>query len=134
MFSRLTSSPLPGLALCLAVTTAAFALNDLQQRAFGHIWLEPLVLAILLGVAARTFLPIGALWQPGIAFSAKTLLEVAVVLLGFSLSAGTILAVGPVLLTGIAAIVAVAVLSSYGIGRALGLTQCMALLVACGTA
>ncbi len=39
----------------------------------------------------------GSAWAPGIAFSAKVLLEVAVVLLGASVSAATVLALGPAL-------------------------------------
>jgi len=99
---------------------------------FGRAWLETLVLAILLGAAIRTAWRPGARWKPGIDFSAKALLEVAVVLLGASLSAATVLAVGAGLLLGIAAVVAVAIPVSYAIGRALGLPARMAVLVACG--
>ena len=90
------------------------------------------MLAILLGAAVRTAWAPGPRWQAGITFSAKTLLEVAVALLGASLSLGTMLAVGPALLAGILGVVAIAVVSSYAIGRALGLPQRMAVLVACG--
>jgi len=92
------------------------------------------VLAILLGTLVRTLWTPGATWQPGIGFSAKLVLEVAVVLLGASVSAATILAAGPGLLAGIVAIVAVAIVASYAIGRTLGLPQRMAILVACGNA
>jgi hypothetical protein len=44
---------------------------------------------------------------PGIGFSAKTLLEIAVVLLGASLSAAIVWALGPFLLIGIAIVVAI---------------------------
>jgi uncharacterized integral membrane protein (TIGR00698 family) len=60
------------------------------------------------------------------------MLEVAVVLLGATVSFGTLLAVGPALLIGIVGVVLVAVFASYAIGRALELTPRMALLVACG--
>jgi uncharacterized integral membrane protein (TIGR00698 family) len=123
---------IPGLLLCLAVTAGAFGLDAAQSHLFGRTWLEPLVLAILLGAAVRTALPALPSCQAGIDFSAKFLLEVAIVLLGCSLSAATILAVGPALLLGIAGIVAVTVSSSYGIGRAVGLPRRMAMLVACG--
>jgi uncharacterized integral membrane protein (TIGR00698 family) len=43
-----------------------------------------------------------------------------------------VLAAGPSLLAGIAAVVALAIAASYGIGRALGLSRRMAMLVACG--
>lgn len=123
---------LPGVALCVAVTLAALALEHAEAALFGRAWLEALVLAILIGTAVRTAWPPGARWRPGIEFSAKTLLEVAVVLLGASVSAATVLAIGPWMLLGIAGVVAVAILASYGIGRLLGLPVRMALLVACG--
>src|SRR5256885_170339 len=83
----------------------------------GHPYLEGLVIAILLGVAIRAFWTPGQVWKPGIAFSAKTLLEIAVVLLGASLSAVTVIALGPILLIGIAIIVAVAIVTSYALCR-----------------
>jgi len=123
---------LPGIALCLAVTGAAFALQGLEEALFGRAWLEPLVLAILVGTAVRSLWTPGHHWFPGISFSAKFLLELAVVLLGASVSAATILAAGPGLLIGIAGVVAVAIGASFVMGRALRLPPRMALLVACG--
>jgi uncharacterized integral membrane protein (TIGR00698 family) len=123
---------LPGLALCGAVTLAGWGLQDLEQRFFGKAWLEALVLAILVGTAIRTVWDMHPRWYPGIRFSAKTLLEIAVVLLGASLSAETVWAIGPLMLIGIAAIVTIAIGISYAIGRGLGLPRRMAMLVACG--
>ena len=123
---------LPGLVLCLLVTGAALGLERLEAAAFGATWLEALVLAILVGTVVRTAWSPGARWLPGITFSAKTLLEVAVLLLGASISARMIAAAGPALIAGIAGIVAVAIAVSYAIGRALRLPHRMALLVACG--
>lgn len=123
----------PGLALCLVVTGLAFLLEDVEVTLFGRAWLEALVLAILLGTALRSSWTPSTRWLPGITFSAHTLLEIAVVLLGLSVSAGKILAAGPWMLLGIAATVLVAIGLSYTIGRLLRLTPCMALLVACGS-
>lgn len=123
---------LPGLLLCLAVTGAALALESAEEHLFGRAWLEALVLAIVLGTALRTAWNPGARFFPGIAFGAKTVLEVAVVLLGASLSLATLLAAGPGLLVGIAVVVMAAIAASYGIGRALGLHPRLAILVACG--
>ena len=123
---------LPGLALCLAVTLAAAGLQIVERHLFGAAWLEGLVLAILLGAVLRTCWTPAARWQPGIAFSARTLLEVAVVLLGASVSARTVLRAGPGLLGGIAAVVLLAIAVSYGIGRLLRLPHRMAVLIACG--
>lgn len=125
---------LPGLMLCLGVTAAAAALERIEEHLFGRAWLEALVLAILIGTALRTAWTPPARWRPGIAFSAKTLLEIAVVLLGASLSIDTIMKAGPGLLFGIAAVVAAVIGLSYGLGRVLGLPQRMAVLVACGNA
>ena len=123
---------LPGVALCAAVTALAAALQTVETRTVGEPYLEALVLAILLGVAIRTAWTPGARWAPGIAFSAKILLEVAVVMLGASVSAATVMALGPALILGIAAVVAAAIASSYGLCRLLGLPRRMAILVACG--
>lgn len=123
---------LPGLLLCLALTLAAVGLQRAEEMLAGRAWLEALVLAILIGTCVRTAWTPGERWTPGIGFSAKFLLEVAVVLLGASLSAQTISAAGPALLIGIIAVVTVAILASYGLGRLLGLPRRMAVLIACG--
>ena len=123
---------LPGLLLCLTVTAAAIALEAVEARLFGRAWLEALVLAILVGAAVRTAWTPSQRWFPGISFGAKTLLEVAVVLLGASVSVGAVLAAGPGLLLGIAGVVVIAIAASYGIGRLLRLPHRMAVLIACG--
>ena len=123
---------LPGLLLCAAVVGVAELLQVIEVAAFGRAWLESLVLAILIGAAVRSFWTPPKACAPGIAFSAKMLLEVAVMLLGASLSLRAILAAGPTLLFGIAGVVALSLACSYGIGRLLGLPKRMAVLVACG--
>lgn len=123
---------LPGLLLCIGVTLIAEILERVEARVAGGTWLEALVLAILVGTAVRTAWQPSARWFAGINFSAKTLLEIAVLLLGASVSAQSIAAAGPGLLFGIAGVVVVAIAASYGIGRALGLPHRMATLIACG--
>ncbi len=125
---------MPGLFLCTAVTAVATALQHVEVALFGRAWIEALVLAILVGTAVRTAWKPGTVWQKGIAFCAKPLLEFAVVLLGASVSAATILAAGPALLIGIAVVVVVALVVGFVVGRALGLPSRMATLVACGNA
>jgi len=92
---RLLHRIMPGLLLCGLVTLAAIAMEVAEERLFGRAWLEALVLAILLGTAIRTAWTPSTRWLPGISFGAKTLLEVAVLLLGASVSAHIIMAVGP---------------------------------------
>lgn len=122
----------PGVMLCSVLTFAAIGLERAERALFGGAWLESLVLAILLGAGLRALWSPGARWLAGIAFCGKTLLELAVVLLGASVSAAMIGAAGPLLVAGIALMVAAAIASSYAIGRALRLSPRMALLVACG--
>ena len=122
----------PGIALCIALTLVAVGIEKIEVGFTGHPYLEALVIAILVGVIVRAFWAPGPAWQKGISFSAKTLLEIAVVLLGASLSAVTVIALGPILLVGIAIIVAIAIASSYTLCRALGLPTRMSILVACG--
>ena len=123
---------LPGTVLCALVAGTGYALQAAEGAASGGAWIEALVLAILVGAAVRTAWTPGPLWKPGIDFSAKLLLEIAVVLLGASVSAATILSAGPALLASIAGIVAGAILLSFTIGRLLGLSKRLAILVACG--
>jgi uncharacterized integral membrane protein (TIGR00698 family) len=122
----------PGLLFCVAVTAVANALAGLEVQLFGRAWLESLVLAILVGTAIRTCWRIPARFQRGIQFSAKILLEIAIVLLGASLSASALLGAGPALIGGIALVVVVAIGTSYAIGRVAGLSKKLALLIACG--
>jgi uncharacterized integral membrane protein (TIGR00698 family) len=123
---------LPGLALCLGIALAGRLLQAVEERAFAHPYFEGLVLAILLGMAVQTVWAPGERWRPGIRFSAGPLLEAAVVLLGASLDLRSVLSAGPGLLFGIAGVVTLALLASYGLSRAAGLSRRMALLVACG--
>ena len=124
----------PGVMLCLLVTLAAIGLTSIERDVIGHVWLEPLVLAILLGAAVHTAWTPDVRFKAGIDFSAKTLLEVAVVLLGASVSAATLSSLGVSFVVGILLLVVVGIVVGFGVGRALGLTPRMALLVACGNA
>jgi uncharacterized integral membrane protein (TIGR00698 family) len=126
------SLQLPGIALCLAITVASIGLEHLESLLFGRAWLESLVLAILLGSAVRTIWSPAPRFSPGIAFSAKTLLEIAVVLLGASVSAAAIASEGAALIGAIVAVVVFSLGASYSIGRAMRLPHRMALLIACG--
>lgn len=123
-----------GVLLCLVVTLAAVGLTSLEQYLTGGVWLETLVLAILLGAGLRAVWTPDSRFEVGIAFSARTLLEIAVVLLGASVSAATLSALGATLVFGILALVALTIVIGFAIGRMLGLNTSMALLIACGNA
>jgi uncharacterized integral membrane protein (TIGR00698 family) len=122
----------PGVALCCAIAGVAVMLQGFEERALGHPYVEALVIAILVGIAVRSLWQPGKLWGHGISLSAKMLLEIAVMLLGASISFAAIVASGPALLTGIVMTVVAALAASYGISRALGLPQRVSILIACG--
>jgi uncharacterized integral membrane protein (TIGR00698 family) len=124
----------PGALLCVAVTASAWLLQGVETRLMGKAWLETLVLAILLGAAIRTFWSPGAAWKPGVDFSAKLVLEIAVVLLGATLDVRTIAWEGLAVVACAAGLVALALPAGYGISRLLGLPRRMSLLIACGNA
>jgi uncharacterized integral membrane protein (TIGR00698 family) len=124
----------PGLLLCAAVTAVSLVCQALEERAVGHPYVEALVLAILLGTLIRTFWQPDGRWRTGIGFAAKEVLEFAVMLLGASISLGAILAAEPVLLMAILGTVALVIVASYALGRALALPPRMAILIACGNA
>lgn len=125
---------LPGLLLTLAVTGAAWAAQAAEARLAGQAYVEALVLAILIGAAVRAVLRPGPRHDRGIRFCAHTLLEVAVMLLGASVSAQALAGAGPGLLAGIALVVICAIGAGYGLGRLLGLAHRPAVLIACGNA
>lgn len=99
---------LPGILPCAAVSCAAILAETFQARLVGHAWLGDLVLAILFGTALRSLITLPAVASAGIKFSAKTLLEIAVALLGASLSLSILKGAGGLLIGGIALIVALA--------------------------
>jgi uncharacterized integral membrane protein (TIGR00698 family) len=129
--SRLTSA-LPGIGVCLVVTLLSLGVQAVEERALAHPYVEALVVAILLGMAIRAFWNPSERWQSGIAFSAKQLLETAVMLLGASVSFAAIAASGFSLLAVVAGTVVVALAVSFGLSRALGLSQKLSILIACG--
>jgi uncharacterized integral membrane protein (TIGR00698 family) len=123
-----------GVLLCAAIAAAAYLAQAIEVQLTGHAWLEALVLAILIGAGVRAVWSPSRRFCPGVAFSAKVVLEIAVVLLGATVSGAAILGVGPKLLLGVPVLVGLAIAASYGLGRALRLPHKMALLVACGNA
>ena len=133
--SRWNPRPLlPGLALAAALTLAAWALQTLEVRLFGHAVVEALVLAILLGMIVRTAWTPPARAEPGIKFAGKQVLETAIVLLGASVDLPLLLRAGAPLVVAIVTVVAAGLAAGYGIGRALGLNPRLATLIACGNA
>lgn len=123
---------LPGVAFAVVVGLASLGIAALEERAFGHAFVEGLVVAILLGMILRTLWSLPDSLDAGVSFTAKEILEVAVFLLGASVDLPLLLRAGPSLAAGIVLLVVLGLTLSYGIGRAMGLPPKLSVLVACG--
>ena len=122
----------PGLALCVVVAMGAWLGEQLEIVVFGQKWIDGLVLAIVLGTIIHTTCGLAPQLRAGVKFAAKFVLELAIVLLGGTISGAMLLDAGLPLLAGIVAVVVIALGTSYFIGRSVGLTPRLAALVACG--
>jgi uncharacterized integral membrane protein (TIGR00698 family) len=122
----------PGVILCIVIRLAGMVCQIIEQGLVGRAYIEGLVLAILLGVAVRAFWEGPALFAPGVSFSAKQLLEMAVCLIGVAIDTKMLLRAGPLLLVGILVIVAAGLTITYSIARIAGLHHRLAVLLAAG--
>ncbi len=117
---------LPGLLLVAALAGSAFAVNRWREV------ISALVVAVLLGAVTANLGLIPSICRPGLAFAARKLLRLGVVLLGFRLTATQIGDLGP---KGLGLVVVVVTLTFFGtqwMARRLGLSRPMGLLVATG--
>jgi uncharacterized integral membrane protein (TIGR00698 family) len=124
----------PGIALSAAVAATAWVIGKGEERLFTYAVIEPVVLALVLGMLIRTFRPPAVAFVPGIAFTAKQLLEFGIVLLGASLDLQTIEDAGARIFLTVLLTTSAALLTGIYLGRKAGLTPRLAILVAVGNA
>ncbi|GAC1384097.1 MAG: putative sulfate exporter family transporter [Herpetosiphon sp.] len=122
----------PGILLATAVSALSIGLQWVEIRVIGQPVIEGLVIAILLGMVIRTAWGASTSTQKGVDFTAKQVLEAAIVLLGASVDLPALLKAGPIMLAAIVGVVVVGIIASTVIGRSLGLNPKLAILVACG--
>ena len=94
--------------------------------------INPLLLAIVLGVLARNLVSLPESLESGLAFAAKRLLRLGIVVLGLQLALGDILALGPGMILVVVAVVTTGILATVALGRAMGISRGQSLLIACG--
>lgn len=123
---------LPGLSLSAAIGLLAAGFEWVEVRLFGYAYLDGLVVAILAGTLLHTAFGLNERFLAGVTFSAKIVLEIAIVLLGGTISAAAIASSGFPLIATIVGVVTITLLLSYGVGRLLGLDDKLATLVSCG--
>ena len=124
------ASAMPGLALVLAVSLSASLLNDLLAPA---VQLEALTIAIVLGMLIANTVGVGDRLRPGIRFSLKDVLKAGIVLLGFKLDIGAVLALGPRVLAMVVVYVAAALTLAWLLGRWMGIDRKLAVLIGVGS-
>lgn len=122
---------LPGLALAAAVAVAAFVV---RQAVPGIAVFSPMILAILIGMAAANLAPLPAACSAGLAFAMRPVLRAAIVLLGLRITLGDLAALGWLSLVCLAVGLVATFVVTARIGRAMGVARETAELVAAGTA
>ncbi len=126
------ASKLPGLGLCflLAVLSVALSRWPLLQQV---IPLSPLMLAIGLGALLGNLAPLPTVLKPGLTFALKKLLRLGIILLGFKISLLQVQSLGWQSLL----LLTVCVTACFGftvwLGKMLGLSPKLSLLLASGT-
>lgn len=120
---------LPGLFLVAAISALANAIANLIDVK----GLSPMMLGILLGCALCNLRPLPKATAPGLRFASKTLLRLAVALLGLQITLGQLAGLGA---SGLA-LSAIVLFASFGfclwVGGRLGIGRELTLLIASGT-
>lgn len=120
---------LPGLGLTAAIALAATLLHRLPVVSN----FSPMILAILIGTVFHNLIGTPAIAKPGVTFSMRRVLRLAIILLGLQLTAAQVAAVG---IGGVAIIVA-GLVCTFGftvfMGRVLKVDPKLAELIAAGT-
>lgn len=119
----------PGLVLAGGVAAGAFG----ARHALGVAALSPMILAIALGVGVRAAAGMPAGLRPGVGLAARTLLRLAVVLLGAQVTLAQVGAIGGGGVLVLAAALGGTFLFTLWLGRALGVGQGVGMLIAAGT-
>lgn len=127
-------SLVPGLLFTVAVGIVALILAAIEKGVFSFEVIEPLVLALVIGMLIRTFATVPATLEPGIAYAAKQVLEFAIVILGATLNLRTIVDAGLQLFLCVLIAVPLAICTGIFLGKALGLGAKLSILVAVGNA
>ena len=123
---------LPGCLMAVAIAAVAKLLENLEQAAGLH-FIGASVIALFIGMFINSFYKPNAVTAPGIKFTSKKLLKVAIVLLGASLNITTVLKVGRFSLTVMVFTLATCFGVGYFVGKALGLNWKMSNLISAGT-
>ena len=122
---------IPGLGLVAVVAGVAFAIEAVVKTA-TPIVLSPLVVAVVLGGLISNLGLIPDRCRSGLRFAARSLLRLGIVLLGLQLSLSQVRELGAPGLLLVAFVVAITFIGTQWLGKKLGLSHGLSLLVATG--
>lgn len=120
---------LPGFLLCLIIAWLSVQLKE----ATGINALNPVVVALVVGIALRASMGMPALLRPGTAFAVRPLLRTAIVLLGLQVTLGQLASIGVGALTLAFASVALTIPFTIWLGARLKVDPALAQLIGTGT-
>jgi uncharacterized integral membrane protein (TIGR00698 family) len=122
----------PGIALCAIIAAAAFVADTQGWLRFGRIWVPPLILTLVIGMAVQPLSARPSL-KPGIEFAGRTVLRIGVALLGARLTLGQLVEGGALPIVVALAAVAATIVFGAGTARLFGLNRDFGLLTGCAT-
>lgn len=122
---------LPGLVMAAAVAAIAFILESLVKNNTPLI-VSPLVIAVVLGALISNLGILPEACRIGLGFSARNLLRLGIVLLGLQLSFAQVRELGVPGLALVIIVVAITFTGTQWLGRKMGLSNGLSLLVATG--
>ena len=120
---------LPGLGLCLLLGWVAIRIRD----ATGTAALNPVVVALVAGIAIRAAIGLPRRLGPGTAFAVRPVLRAAIVLLGLQVTLGQLVSVGGGALALAVASVALTIPFTMWLGARLRVSAALAQLIGVGT-
>src|SRR5262245_27672363 len=131
MFAR-TRTLAPGLAAALVVALIARWVHGLLPPVLAKA-LGEVLFAVFLGLLISNLFRLPPLFAPGIRFSFRTVLRLAIVLLGASFSFAQVAAIGGKALIMIVILMSLALWVAHTLGRRLGIRSELSTLIGVGT-
>lgn len=124
-----SSALLPGLILTAAIAAVSLAI----EHTFNITLLNPLLIAVVIGMGMQNFCGIPIRFRSGVRFSMKWILRLAVILLGLKLSLAEVLEVGAI---GLIIVISTTVSTFYltcWLGQCFHISRNLTYLIAAGT-
>jgi uncharacterized integral membrane protein (TIGR00698 family) len=120
----------PGLVVAFAIAAASILLRAQS----GIAALNPVVVALVIGIGIRAAIGAQPLLGPGIAYAVRPVLRAAIVLLGLQVTLAQLIGLGPGALALAFAVVALTLPATVWLGGLLGVERPLSILIGTGTA